>query len=320
MFHRLSSVRVAPALASAFVLLSGAACARTDAATQLTPSRAAALPTVQFPTSAVHDAPSATGRRYQVWVDLPPSYATSDKPMPVVFMLDPNWAFPVVRSVRTLVGQRGRNIEDFILVGLTYDAGAQGLEGQRRDYTPTDPRRQGRHKPGDYTAPRYGEAESYRQYIETVVFPLVAANYRADMNRKTLVGHSYGALFGFHVLFTRPEMFSSYVMGSPSLWFDEGLMFQREATWAASGRPLRGRVHMVTGSFEAVRPGPRFNKTNDTVADMERMRRILADRGHPGLKVTSEVAEGEDHLTVFPDVATRGLLAVLPGRGPYTGG
>ena len=42
------------------------------------------------------------------------------------------------------------------------------------------------------------------------------------MNRKVLVGHSYGALFGFHVLFTRPEMFSGYVFGSPSLWFDDG--------------------------------------------------------------------------------------------------
>ena len=282
-------------------------------------SPASTPPPISFATSAVHDAPSALGRRYQVWVDLPPSYATSTKPLPVVFVLDPHWALPVTRSVRSLVGQRGRNIEDFILVGLSHDQDA-GLEGQRRDYTPTDPRRDPTHPAGRYSAPRYGEAETYRQYIERVVFPLITRNYRADMSRKTLVGHSYGALFGFHVLFTRPEMFSTYIFGSPSLWFDRGVMFRAEEAWARSGRKLSARIHMVTGSYEAVALGPRYNITNDLVADMERMRRTLALRGHAGLMVTSEVAQGEDHLTVFPDVVTRGLLTVLPGHGPYTGG
>lgn len=149
---------------------------------------------------------------------------------------------------------------------------------------------------------------------------MIAKNYRADMSRKTLVGHSYGALFGFHVLFTRPEMFNGYIFGSPSLWFNRGVIFRNEEAWACSGRKLSARIHMVAGSFEAVAPGPRYNTANDLVADMERMRLKLTSGGHPALLVTSEVAQGEDHLTVFPDVVTRGLLAVLPGHGPYTGG
>ena len=301
-----------------FILLVPGATACAEQVAPEPPKVTDALPPITFPTSAAHDAPSALGRRYQVWVDLPPSYARSKKSLPVVFVLDPHWALPVTRSVRSLVGQRGRNIEDFILVGLSHDQD-RGLEGQRRDYTPTDPRRDPAHSPGSYSAPSYGEAEAYRQYIETVVFPLVARNYRVDMNRKILVGHSYGTLFGFHVLFTRPEMFNGYVFGSPSLWFDLGVMFRTEEAWARSGRKLSARIHMVTGSFEAIAPGARYNTTNDLVADMERMRRTLASRGHPGLLITSEIAQGEDHLTVFPDVVTRGLLAVLPGQGPYTG-
>ena len=313
----MSLSRFAAALLVSLLLTGTSACA--EQIDPKPPKAADALPPIAFTTSAVHDAPSAGGRRYQVWVDLPPSYAQSTKPLPVVFVLDPQWALPVTRSVRSLVGQRGRNIEDFILVGLAYDQDS-GLEGQRRDYTPSDPRRDPEHSPGSYSAPRYGEAEAYRRYIETVVFPLIARNYRADMSRKTLVGHSYGALFGFHVLFTRPAMFNGYVFGSPSLWFDRGVMFRAEEAWARSGRKLSARIHMVTGSFEAIAPGARYNTANDLVADMERMRRTLASRRHSGLSVTSEVAQGEDHLTVFPDVVTRGLLAVLPGHGPYTGG
>jgi predicted alpha/beta superfamily hydrolase len=314
--QELKRFRASAAILVALSLPAASACAEQNVST---PSKAMEAPSVSFSPSVVHEAPSALGRRYQVWVDLPPSYAQSDDPLPVVFVLDPHWALPATRSIRTLVGQRGRNIEDFILVGLSHDQD-RGLEGQRRDFTPTDPRRGPNVAPGRYSAPSYGEAEVYRQYIETVVFPLIASNYRADMNRKILIGHSYGALFGFHVLFTRPEMFSGYVFGSPSLWFDEGVMFEREEAWARSGRGLSARIHMVTGSFETVAPGPRFNTRSDLVADMERMRETMDGRGYAGLRITSEVAQGEDHLTVFPDVVTRGLLAVLPGRGPYTGG
>jgi predicted alpha/beta superfamily hydrolase len=311
-----------PAILAALItcLSGGTACAQPEPRPSTAAQTPSPLPKVQFPTSAVHEVPSAAGRRYQVWVDLPPSYAQSDKPLPVVFVLDPQWAFPTVRSIRTLVGQRGRNIEDFILVGLTYDQDTPGQEGQRRDYTPTDPRLKPGARPGQYTAPNYGEAEAYRQYIETAVFPLIAAHYRADMARKVLIGHSYGALFGFHVLFTRPEMFSGYVFGSPSLWFDQQLMFQREEAWARTRREIPARIHMVTGAYETIGPQPRYNSVNDLVGDMQRMERVLGSRGYRSLKVTSEVAVGEDHLTVFPDVVTRGLLAVLPGHGPYTGG
>ena len=46
---------------------------------------------------------------------------------------------------------------------------------------------------------------------------------------------------------------------------------------------------------------------------MRRFHAVLASRGNPELTIESQVADGEDHLTVFPDVVTRGLLHLLPG-------
>lgn len=303
-------------------LLIGCASTGVDQAVapQLRLDHPQALPKVEFSTSAVHELPSVAGRRYQVWVDLPASYAASDKRLPVVFVTDPNWAFPVVRTVRNFTGQRGRNIEDFILVGLTHDPDKSGAESRARDYTPTNPRRDPAHDPGDYDFPEYGEAAAYRDYIETRVFPLIAANYRADMGRKTYIGHSYGSLFGTYVLLTRPGMFGNYILGSPSLWFDRHAIVRMEADGARARRDLRANVHMVTGSYEAARPEPRYNSKNDLVEDMRRFEKTLTTRGYPSLTVTSEVAEGEDHLTVYPDVVSRGLIRLLPGHGPYSGG
>jgi hypothetical protein len=47
---------------------------------------------------------------------------------------------------------------------------------------------------------------------------------------------------------------------------------------------------------------------NDLVADMHAMEKVLISRGYPHLTIQSEVIEGEDHLTVAPDIITHGLL------------
>ncbi len=298
-------------------LLAGCATALTPAPTE---PGAGPLPRVSFANSAVHELPSEAGRRYQVWVDLPDSYAASDKPLPVVFVTDPSWSFPMVRSIRNLTGRRGRNIEDFILVGLTHEPGLPPGESRARDYTPTDPRRTPGFDAADYDYKAYGEAETYRTYVETRVFPLIAANYRADMSRKTYIGHSYGGLFGAYVLLTRPAMFQNYILGSPSLWFDRHAIFRAEEASARAGVAPNAKVFMLSGSYEAVRPEPLYETKHDLVADMRRFEQVLAARAYPGLTIVSDVAEGEDHLTVYPDVVTRGLLRLLPGRGPYDGG
>lgn len=302
------------------LLLAGlAGCAHVPPQASTIESRS--LPRVSFADSFVHDLPAAaTGRRYQVWVDLPASYTASTQALPVVFVTDPNWSFGMVRSIRDLLGQRGNNIEDFILVGLTHEVGAAAGESRSRDYTPSDPLRDPDRNADDYSFPRYGEAEAYRIYVETQVFPLIAARYRADMTRKTFMGHSYGGLFGAYVLLTRPDMFGTYILGSPSLWFDRKVAFRLEQRFAATRRDLRARVMMVTGGREIVGTGPGNNTTNDLVADMRAFEAALGGRGYPGLTVVSRTIPDEDHLTVFPDVATRGLLWALPGRGPYDGG
>lgn len=295
------------------------AAAQTTEQVQVSEAHANAVRRIEFPTSFVHEVPSASGRRYQVWVDLPASYSTSTKLFPVVFVTDPNFAFGITRTVRNFTGQRGTNIEDFILVGLVHDPDVTPKDSRSRDYTPTKPGRAAT-RGNSYNAKSYGEAEAYREYVESRVFPLIAKTYRADMGRKTYIGHSYGSLFGLYSMFTRPGMFQNYILGSPSLWFDDDAMGRIEEAFAGEHRRLPARVVMVAGSFETYGPTPRHFKNNDLVGDMQRFEKRLKARGYAGLDIRSEVAEGEDHFTVFHDVVTRGLITLLPGRGPYSSG
>ncbi|WEF31703.1 alpha/beta hydrolase [Pseudoduganella chitinolytica] len=252
-------------------------------------------------------------RDYQIYVSLPPSYAKSGRSYPVVFVTDAPYAFPVTRAIGYRAGRGGKAIEEFILVGLSYARGDSAEYSRRRDYTPTPS--------GDTSLvadmpgrePKFGEAASYRRFIADEVFPFVAKHYRADMGRKTFIGHSYGSLLGLDMLLNEPEMFDNYVLGSPSLWFNKRVMFEREKAYAAGHKDLRANVLFAVGSYEAVRHGPRFNKDEDMVRDVRNFTAALKSRNYPNLNVTSIVVPDEDHLTIAPVVITRGLRWALPG-------
>jgi uncharacterized protein len=269
----------------------------------------------------VHALPNTvTGRRYEVWVDLPSSYFKNDRPYPVVFTTDAEYGFPLIRSLRRRVGSKGRNIEDFVLVGLSYGIGEESMPSKRRDYTPSDPFAAGKPAPTGSSYDRasvYGQAAAYRDYIERDVFPLIAREYRVDMTRKVYIGHSLGGLFGSYTLLTKPEMFRHYILGSPSFWFDRNQIFQLEADYAKRHRELSANIFLSIGAYETTGNSPRHFKNTDMVGDMLRFERVLESRAYPGLRIESEVLSDEDHLTVLPRTITHGLLWALPGSGPY---
>lgn len=275
-----------------------------------------------FADSRVHEIPETdSGRPYQAWVDLPAGYADSeDRRYPVVYVADAPYAFPLLHSLRPRVGQGGRNIEDFVLVGLAPPRGELSANARMRDYTPSNPLTR-KPRPGeDYAGSLYGEARRYLGYVRRQLLPFVETTYRIDPARRVFLGHSYGSLFGLQALFEAPDTFRHYILGSPSLWFDDHVMLRRESDYASRHKDLDARVRMYCGSFEAVSPAPRYNRHNDLVRDMQRLERTLKRRGYPSLTIDSGVIADEDHLTVAPAIATRGLLWALPGRGPYDPG
>jgi hypothetical protein len=252
-------------------------------------------------------------RSYQLYVSLPESYREGGRRYPLLFVTDADYAFPLVRSIAGRVGHRGRDLEDFILVGISYAVGDTPEFSRRRDYTPSPSNLEKRSDmPG--RKPVYGEAEAFRLFLTDDVFPFIARTYRVDMSRKIYAGHSYGGLFGLHVLLTEPKMFSHYIIGSPSLWFDQRVMFRREQEFAGAHSDLAANLFMGIASFETVNKdanNPRYSRNLDMIGDLQAFEKALTSRNYPGLKLKSEIIPDEDHLTVFPTIITRGLQWAL---------
>ncbi len=266
----------------------------------------------QVPDSQVWDVPDPVSRRgYQVFVALPPSYAKEpQRRYPVLYVTDADYAFPILRQISRRLNIEGPKVEEFILIGLSYAKGEDGAVSRRRDYTPTPN--------GPSSAPAgavHGQGPAYQTYLRDQVKPFIAARYRTDPARALFLGHSYGSLLGAQILFTEPGLFSGYILGSPSLWYDKHHALELESRYAARSKDLTAKVYLYVGAYEAQRKGDRrYSQTVDMVADNRALEAALRGRKYPSLNLKSVVFDDEDHLTVAPRGFTQGLKYLLPAR------
>ncbi|UIP06121.1 hypothetical protein LY632_10495 [Erythrobacter sp. SDW2] len=260
--------------------------------------------------SEVHQIDDAKrGIEYQIYVSLPPSYdANPDKRYPVVYVTDADYGFPMLRLIGRRMNGAGPKVEEFILVGLSYAVGEDTMASRRRDYTPSER--------GASDAPAgavHGQGLAYRDYLRDAVLPYVEGKWRTLPDRRIYVGHSYGGLLGAQILLTQPGMFSGYLLGSPSFWFDKKHLIKAAPALLGVRQNINADVYMYVGEFEALRVGDRrYMQEVDMVADNATFAGMLEARNYPGLELNSEVLDGEDHMSVAPRGFTRGLLRLLP--------
>ncbi|MFJ1311542.1 alpha/beta hydrolase [Agrobacterium sp. P15N1-A] len=228
-----------------------------------------------------------SGRRYEIYVSLPAGYAeVPTRSYPLVILADGGRAFPRLSCAARAVSRDSARDEP-IVVGLSYAAGEDLEDSRRRDYTPTKLRN---------SAKAYGGAAAYQTYLANVVLPYVEGHYRVSGGRRIFWGHSYGGLLGAHILLTAPSTFQTYILGSPSFWFDDGAIMDFETRYANRHRKLEANVILYVGGLEISRYDPqRKGKTRDMVQGLNAFETRLASRNYAGLRLTSKVIAGTDH-------------------------
>ncbi|WP_267739898.1 alpha/beta hydrolase [Myroides injenensis] len=64
----------------------------------------------------------------------------------------------------------------------------------------------------------YGGAEAYAAFLESELIPYIEKNYKGNDTR-TVIGESLAGLFSTYSLLYHPELFTNYIIISPSLWW-----------------------------------------------------------------------------------------------------
>ena len=161
-----------------------------------------------------------TGRGYEVTVELPNRYHRSDKAYPLVVVLDGQWVFGVVRDAFRIMSL-DRELPEAVVVGVAHSNPAVGdlLQDRAADFTPTEaesPKETGVRIPAEAV----GQAHLFRRTLLDEIVPLAIIDCRLNGDR-TLVGHSFSALFALDTLLNEPTAFGRWVLASPSVWWDD---------------------------------------------------------------------------------------------------
>jgi uncharacterized protein len=226
-----------------------------------------------------------------------------------LYVSDANGLFSSAVDIVRLM-QLSAHLPPILVVGIGYRMGALGetVGVRTRDFTPSADPLIARITP-DVTM--MGGAERFLAFIRDELQPWVWSRYRVDADDSAYFGHSLGGLFGTYVLLTKPGTFHKYGIGSPSLWWDDDMMFEYEASYAKTHDDLPAKAFFSVGAFEnhdgrqreASRlPADERAKTAlryiDMVADTERMVLSLHARKYPNLDIASVVLPDEFHITV----------------------
>jgi len=257
---------------------------------------------------------SVSKRAYQISVALPDGYRKDHPAYSVLYAADANAEFgTVVETARLL--SFSKEIPELIIVGIGYPNPGQGFKASNAartlDFTPTaDPAWVTESAQESLAkelppAEASGGAAEFLSFIRGELVPSIEQEYNVSHEDRAWFGHSFGGLFGTYALFHNEGLFTRFVIGSPSLWWNHRAIFAAEESFAASRKPLPARVFFSVGLLEQ-RMAPQMPMVTDLRAFLDTLDR----RKYKGLEFQAHFFEGETHGSVVPATISRGLRFV----------
>lgn len=251
------------------------------------------------------------GEDFEIYISFPVDYFRNDTTFyPVLYSTDGNRNFGLISNIVNILSFPGNDIPKLLVVDIGYKI--KGLEDwaawRQRDLLPTNDsaadkqwvklleRLSGR----DDIVSKSGGASKFLDFIREELIPYIGSNYRVKQNDRALIGYSYGGLFTLFALFKYPETFQRYYAGSPSIWWDNKVIFNYEKDYASNHKDLPAILFMSQGSLE----------DNSSIADMYEMAGRLESHNYKNLKLETQIFDGEDHPSCYPAGITRALRII----------
>lgn len=190
------------------------------------------------------------GQTYRIMVSTP-FMADPAVAYPVLYVLDGNQYFGTASELMTHQSLRSRTVPPAIVVGIGYPTEDPDEVTRRRlfELSPSVSKR-----PED-AGVRTGGGQAFLRMIEEEVKPFVMARYNVDRTKQIVFGHSLGGLMVLRALFTNPTAFSTYIVSSPSIWWNKGEVLADEAAFSKRARAgeLRLKILVTAAADEQYR-------------------------------------------------------------------
>ncbi len=229
---------------------------------------------------------------FYIYISLPDGYEESVKKYPVLYLLDGDISYGMAASIARYL-QFGNTIPELIIVGIGYGALKKSKGNDRnRDYTISNRR----NRPGSGGAPKF------RKFLGEELIPYIDDEFRTKPDNRTLSGYSLGGLFALYSMFTEPDLFNRYIIGSPHLAWDNFRIFSVQEDAFNSIDDINASVFISVGSEQSA----------ETYFDpIDKMVSLIEEKGYESLKLYTKVFDGGTHLICPPEALTYGLVSVF---------
>jgi len=221
---------------------------------------------------------------------LPEGYSPdSAKSYPVIYLLDgsANEDFPHVAGLvqfLTMIEAMPKSI----LIGIAN-------VDRRRDFTfPTTIQKDLK----DF--PTTGKSESFISFIEQELQPYVSKTYKINSS-KTIIGQSLGGLLATEILLKKPQLFTNYMIISPSLWWDNESLLNEA--------PMYLQKPLANGTQVYISAGTEGKQMEN---DAKKLSALLQQQKN--VKVNFLLLPEENHLTILHNALYKGFGFFYPKK------
>lgn len=250
-------------------------------------------------THVLHSKVLHQNRKLNVYT--PPGYDASDTTRyPVVYLLDGG----IDEDFLHIVGLY--QFSSFEWVGRAKPSIIVGIVNVDRKHDFTFPTRLASEQKN---FPTSGGSARFIDFIEKELQPWVSAQYRTSAHR-TIIGESAGGLLATEILLKRPDMFSRYILVSPSLWWNDGSLMRYPTTRLAACKGHK-EIYISSGK-EGMAPG----NTHVMEVDANLMAERIRGLHNPGLYLIHDYLPDENHATTGHQAVLNALkqLHAAPGN------
>lgn len=260
-----------------------------------------------------------TGLDYRIFL-VRPSEPPPPDGYPVIFLLDGNATVPMMEKV---IGPNPPEpYGSAAVVGIGYPTDEPfDILHRYRDLTPPTPPEFIPPSRDGASVIETGGRDDFLAFIETQVIPAVEARLPVDRRRRTLFGHSLGGLFSLYVLYTKGELFQTYVAADPAIWWSGQAILKEQAAFLARSKG----ADVVSGTALLIETSGKLVERPLPAADAERLKRLRSGQTGrevaatlatvPGLRLAFHDFVEESHGSMLP-LAVADALRFAFGRGP----
>ncbi len=207
---------------------------------------------------------------------LPPTY-NKDKSYPVLYLLDGSANEDFLHIVGLVQFYNLQfQMPDFIVVGIAN-------VDRKRDFTfPTDA--------ADLKKefPTTGGSAKFIDFIESELQPYIQSKY-STTGTKFIIGQSLGGLLATEILLKKPQLFTHYLIVSPSLWWDNESLLKNAPALLEQNKNSTAEVYIAVGMKEHV----------TMIKDAKDLRIAFRNAKNPKVRLDFMEMTNENHASIL---------------------